>query len=132
MSSGCNLIQFYQKFEKLEADNLSSDLDGVIYICEAWSVNINPWPASRYSSPIKVQVAAPRGKYTANIEVKRCTCINTHLIPTELYISKSKCFLTQCRWGPRTTLSNFFFSDSTPPRQQSFIYATLIFGSLRY
>ena len=86
MSSGCNLIQFYQKFEKLEADNLSSDLDGVIYICEAWSVNINPWPASRYSSPIKVQVAA-LGKYTANIQVKRCTCINTHLIPTQLYIS---------------------------------------------
>ena len=48
MASGCNSLQFSQKFEKLKAPNLSSDLDGVIYICEASRVNINP-PGLRHA-----------------------------------------------------------------------------------
>lgn len=63
MASGCNSLQFSQKFEKLKAPNLSSDLDGVIYICEAWRVKSTP-PAC---VTLKVQVAA-LGKYTANVE----------------------------------------------------------------
>ena len=93
MSSRCNFRQFPQKFEQPKAHNLNAGLSvGEITFAK---INIT---LMCVRLEFKVQVAA-LGKYTANIEVKRCTCINTHLIPTELYISKSKCFLTQCRWG---------------------------------
>ena len=90
MASGCNSLQFSQKFEKLKAPNLSSDLDGVIYICEAWPCKYQPpRPASRLKSRLQHQVNILR-----TLRVKRCKCINTHLIPATFYISNN------CRWGP--------------------------------